>query len=93
MHGIILMMTPIDIEDNIEIERECIKCCFYYMCLNEKRDLLEECCGITDDERDCIVTYPDRDSGSETHWKEMSYYRLSENSLEVELSEYELEEW
>jgi hypothetical protein len=87
------MMTPIDLEDNNEIEQVCIKCCFYYMCLNEKKDLLEECCGITDEERDCIIEYPDRDSESETHWKEMSYYSLGENSLEVELGEYELEEW
>ena len=75
------------------LERACIKCCFYSMCINEKRDLLEDYCGVTDEERDYIVAYPDKDSGAEIYWKEMSYYRFGGNSLEVELSEYELEEW
>ena len=99
MHGITLMMTPTDTEDveseteQVCLERACIKCCFYSICLNDRKDLLEECCGVTDEERDCVVVYPDKDSESDIHWKEMSYYKMDGNSLEVELSEYELEEW
>jgi len=88
-----MMIVPDVEEEETDTEQACIKCCFYYLCLNEKRDLLETGCGVTDDERDFTIEYPDGDSESTIYWKEMSHYKFNGNSLEVELGEYELEEW
>jgi hypothetical protein len=84
---------PVLLEDDEKNEMTCVKCPFYDVCTNDLKDLNDEVCDCLPDPFDDDVEYHDEDVADQEEWKEMSYNKRSEKSLEFHGSEYNRFRW